>query len=704
MAFDRLHPAVQHHVVNTLGWRRLRPLQQESITPLLEGKHALLIAPTASGKTEAAVLPLLSRSISEHWTGLGCVYLCPIKALLNNLHLRLGSFLGYFGRRVGLWHGDISAPHRRALLKDPPDVLLTTPESLELMLISSTTDERALFAHLRAVIIDEIHAFAGDDRGWHLISILSRLDKISLRSLQRVGLSATVGNPGQLLDWLVAESPGARRVVAPAGSTPAAAEITVDFVGSTQNAARVIAHLHKGEKRLVFCDSRSRTEQVTALLRGFGVKTFVSHSSLSLDERKQAENAFASGSDCVIVATSTLELGIDVGDLDRVIQIDAPATVRSFLQRLGRTGRREATRRNCLFLATSDVALMHTVGLIDLWREGYVEPVEPPREPHHVLCQQLLALVLQERGLPRCDWTRWLDHALGIGAFKPGLPEQIVEKLLDLGVLWDDQGMLWFTPAGEQQLGHRGFSELLSVFTSEPLLTAMHGPTELGQLHPLALSSSGSVPTTVLLGGRSWLVRRVDWARRIVLVEPTSNSGRSLWKGRGASLSFTLCDRMRRVLTAPDQSVAPEWSARTKTKMAQLRQQHAFLHDCATVVTVDGGSDAVWWTFAGQRANDQLARAISHRTGIGCRASNVSINLDAVPEDQALRESITLAPTLPIPTQVLDEMADLVKFGEYLPKQLLREVITARLADPKAVSAVSSQPIHWSLDYHHPHD
>ncbi len=144
------------------------------------------------------------------------------------------------------------------------------------------------------------------------------------------------------------------------------------------NAAKVIASLHRGEKRLVFCDSRQLVEELGHTLRTLNVTTFLSHASLSVEERRLAEAAFAEARDCVIVSTSTLELGIDVGDLDRVIQINAPGTVASFLQRLGRTGRRPGKRRNCLFLALTEDALLHAAGLLTVWGNGWVEPVTAP--------------------------------------------------------------------------------------------------------------------------------------------------------------------------------------------------------------------------------------------------------------------------------------------------------------------------------------
>ena len=218
------------------------------------------------------------------------------------------------------------------------------PESLEAILVSSKIDHRQFFQNVRAVVIDELHAFAGDDRGWHLLSVLARIQRLAGRDLQRVGLSATVGNPSRDAGMAVLRvGSGSGRWFRRSPPHEQSPDVQLDYVGSLPNAAKIISLLHQGEKRLVFCDSRSRVEQLALLLREREVETFVSHSSLGIEERRAAEQAFAQRQNCVIVATSSLELGLDVGDLDRVIQIDAPATVSSFLQRMGRTGRRAGT-------------------------------------------------------------------------------------------------------------------------------------------------------------------------------------------------------------------------------------------------------------------------------------------------------------------------------------------------------------------------
>ncbi len=341
--FDQLDPILQHHIVNSLGWPGLRPLQDEAVATIAAGSDAILLAPTAGGKTEAAMFPILTRMQQQRWRGISVLYLCPLKALLNNLQPRLAEYTAWMGRGAMTWHGDVGQSVRDRIKRDRPDVLLTTPESLESMLVSESVDAAEVLGGVQAVVVDEVHAFAGDDRGWHLLAVLARLESLLGRKLQRVGMSATVGNPDELLGWLQGGRTSPGRVIAPAvaGGT-VVPEITVDSVGSVENAAKVIAALHSGEKRLVFVDSRRLAEELGTMLRGRGITTFVSHSSLSAAERRESEQAFAEARDCVIVATSTLELGIDVGDLDRVIQINAPRTVSSFLQRLGRTGRRPA--------------------------------------------------------------------------------------------------------------------------------------------------------------------------------------------------------------------------------------------------------------------------------------------------------------------------------------------------------------------------
>ncbi|NBV45612.1 MAG: DEAD/DEAH box helicase [Planctomycetia bacterium] len=698
--FDLLHPALQHHIVNSLGWRSLRPFQDEVIPPLLAGAHQIVLAPTAGGKTEAATFPVLSRMLSEDWRGLSVIYVCPIKALLNNLETRLTTYCELLGRRVALRHGDVTASARRRIVQDPPDLLLTTPESLEVMLVSTRVDEEVLFGNLRAVIIDEIHAFAGDDRGWHLLSVLDRVTKLAGHPVQRIGLSATVGNPRALCDWLAGACPGPRGVhapeVNPARPAPApAADVAIDFVGSLENAATVISRLHRGEKRLVFCESRARAEAIGTELDRLGTTTFVTHSSLSVTERRAAEDAFANRENCVIVATSVLELGIDVGDLDRVIQIDSPARVASFLQRMGRTGRRPGTTRNCLFLATTPTALLQAAALVDLWREGFVEPVVPPPGPRHVFAQQLLTLVLQEQGLGRSAWRDWIGRMPGFAALPPGDLEQVIDHMLAERILFEDHGILAIDEVGERRYGWRHYMEVMSVFLSPPLLSVLHGRTDLGQVDASTLvPKAKDRPIILSLAARSWLVRSIDWPRGMVSVEPTTDPGLSRWRSNGPGLSFALCQRMRRLLA--DRSDLEGWSTRARDAMHEARTEFPWVSADATVMVNERHHDLKWWTFAGRAANAGIASALRRRIPGAVTFDNLSVTIDDGLGIDTLDEILAALPALgddDFLPEIDTDAIEALKFSDCLPRDMATRMLQVRSSDLPAIRAALAEPL-----------
>ncbi|WP_318214056.1 DEAD/DEAH box helicase [Streptomyces sp. SCL15-6] len=699
---DLLDPILTHHIVNSLGWRSLRPLQQEAIEPVLAGQDAVLLAPTAGGKTEAAVFPLLTRAQRQGWKGTGVLYVTPLKALLNNLHPRLETYSGWVGRTAELWHGDIASTRRRRILANRPDILLTTPESLEAMLVSTHVDHRAFFSGLHSVVVDEVHAFAGDDRGWHLLAVLERLQHVIGRPVQRIGLSATVGNPRELLDWLQGSGLGSRpgQVVAPGVSLPDTAasvapppgDVELDYVGSVANAATVVAALHRGEKRLVFCESRRTVEELGEQLRLRGVTTFLSHASLSTDERRRAEEAFAEARDCVIVSTSTLELGIDVGDLDRVIQLDAPATVASFLQRLGRTGRRPGTRRNCLFLALDDEGFLAATALLLAWSRGWVEPATPPPEPRHLVAQQLLALCLQEHRVGENLWQEWWGGLSVFGA----AAEPVVRHLVEQGYLERDSGTLFIGPEAERRFGQRHFMNLTASFTAPPEFTVLSGRTEIGRTDPDLLTEETDGPRKLLLAGRSWLVTYIDWRRRRCFVEPVDEGGRAKWSGFGAQRvrSFTLARAVRDVLLGGDPPVS--LTRRAEARLAAAREKYLdVVQSTGTVITRRGDNDVRWWTWAGHRANATLAASLPsvvlrHRT-VDDRF--VRLRDDVTP--QAWRTAVADTDTgLTLP-DVDPHAVRGLKFAEALPARLAEATLAARLGDADGARAALAEPVRF---------
>ncbi|EAR23332.1 DEAD/DEAH box helicase [Nitrococcus mobilis] len=673
-AFERLHPAVQYHIVNSLGWPALRPLQERSIAPVLDGHHALLIAPTAGGKTEAAMLPVLSRMLSEEWRGLSVLYICPIKALLNNLEARLSRLARLLGRTVQLWHGDIGQGEKNRAQREPPDILLTTPESLEGILIGGRRDHLRLLGGVRCVVIDELHAFAGDDRGWHLLALLERIHALRGHEPQRIGLSATVGEPHALLNWLAAHCAGERSLVR-VQVPPTEVDLCVDYAGSLRNAAILISRLHRGEKRLVFCDSRSRVEELSIALRALGVDVFVSHAALSVDTRRQAEQAFAERQNCVIVATSTLELGLDVGDLDRVIQIDAPGSVASFLQRLGRTGRRADSRRNLLFIATRDAGLLESLAIAQLFESGFVEPVVGPPMPCHLVVQQLFAMLFQHSlELEERVFTTTLRRIPGFAGLIDAHWDELREHLLARGFLIRNGLLLALGPKAERAFLGRGLADLCVSFDSPQLFTAFHGNKLLGHVDPLSLSWRRDGPTVLALGGRSWRVVSTDWTRDRVYVEAADEKGTSRWLGESRGVSRVIAEQVRRILAAPP----ADSTLLTKRSSSRIAELCAAQEDTLSLTPLrlqEGGFE--WWTYAGLAANILLAARIAAAGGscgaVGSYSFRFKISDAAVTAHGGWDAIRKLTPRL----EPLDRQR--IKFAELLPHDLLAEMSLRRI-------------------------
>jgi ATP-dependent helicase Lhr and Lhr-like helicase len=547
--------------------------------------------------------------------------------------------------------------------------------------------------------VDEVHAFAGDDRGWHLLAVLERLAHLIGHPLQRIGLSATVGNPNHLLAWLRGAAVDTRPAVIVAPDLPVIAtadaprvppgEVELDYVGSLPNAAKIIAALYAGEKRLVFCEARQTVEELRQLLRGHGITTFLSHASLSADERRRSEAAFAEARDCVIVSTSTLELGIDVGDLDRVIQIDVPGSVASFLQRLGRTGRRAGSTRNCLFLATSGDALMRAAALLLLWGRGWVEPVAPTPEPRHIVAQQLMALCLQEHRVGDRLWSQWWN---GLPPFDRSA-EPIARHLAGQGYLDKDGGMFFIGQEAEKRFGRRHFMDMTAVFLGPPEFTVMLGRDELGKIDPCLLTEEVPGPRRLLLCGRSWQVTYIDWKRRRCFVEPADSGGKARWTTGGGVVgtSFALTRAARNVLLGADPPV--KMTRRAVDQIGAQRDKHSsVVHPGGAVILRADNHDLRWWTWAGFRANATLAATLSEVVDPTQRYDDRYIRLREDLTPAAWRELTADASTRLCLPEVSRKALDGLKFSAALPERLAMATLAARLADLTGAEQILAEP------------
>ncbi|HZO14678.1 MAG TPA: DEAD/DEAH box helicase [Polyangiaceae bacterium] len=683
--FFRLHPNLQHAVVHDLGWRELRPVQDLTIDAVLDGTNAVVLAPTAGGKTEASVFPVLSRILSEEAQPVAALYLCPIRALLNNQEERIRAYARMVGLTAFKWHGDVSDSKKSRFRVEPAHILMTTPESLEVMLMSERTDARALFAELRTVVIDEVHAFAGDDRGAHLAALVERLVRIVGRDLQRIGLSATVGNPKVIGSWLQGSSERPTRVVDPPKGT-AERELAIDYCNDVAQTATAIASVARGKKSLVFVESRSGAERVAHALGGSGVEVFIHHSSVSRAERERAEQQFAEGRNTAIVCTSTMELGIDVGDLDYVLQVNAPSTVASFLQRLGRTGRRPGTRSHMTFFCMAPDQLLQAAAICRLAHAGWVEDVRPAEHASHVLAHQILALSIQEHGLSRHRVLHWVRDAYPFNGITEPELHALVDTMVGRQILHESDGVLSLGARGETLYGRRHFFELYAVFSSAPMLRVLHGREEIGFIQALFIQSHDGRegPLAFRLGGRAWVARRIDWSKGSISVEPANAGQVPSWMGLPGALSFAICQAMKETLLATD-TPGVHLSIAAKLELEALRASYQELFADGDAPLEHDDEGVQWHTFAGGAINRLLAAGLEQTT----RKKWVAGNLTVKSKDASVNEALDAQHRLgDLPWEhVAFERARamvrglLTKFQPCLPEEAEDRLLAERLLD-----------------------
>jgi ATP-dependent Lhr-like helicase len=693
--FARFPPLLQSAIVSRLGWTALRPVQELSGAAILDGQNAVVLAPTAGGKTEASMFPVLSGLLTDPPSGVGALYIAPIKALLNNQEERLGTYTEMVGLRRFVWHGDTSDRAKRAFIKEPAELLMTTPESLEVMLVSSRVPTASLFADLRYVVIDEVHALAGTDRGAHLMSVLERLLRFSKHDLQRIGLSATVGNPDTILEWLRGSSKRPGQVVNPP-KPPSKRELMILERATLMDIASDASAAAQGKKSLFFCQTRALTEAVADRMRGRGTDVFVHHSSVSLEERQAAEERFHHGTNACIVATSTLELGIDVGDLDLVFQANAPSTVSSFLQRMGRTGRRSGSVANTTFFCDNPESVLQAIALIELAREGWVESVPVQNRCWPVVVHQLLAMTLQFGGVRLEDAWDQLARVPDFQGISRREFDGLVAHLLQEDFLYEADGLLSMGMKAEKVFGRRNFMELYAVFTSPSLYRVQTAAgQDIGSLEQEFVDKLVEEMSSFLLGGRGWTVENVNHSDRIVRVRPAPRGKQPSWTSFvPALLSFALCQRIRRILT--EDATFPYAHPSVLPHLAEWRDDLGPLLQRGGWAMQFDGNAVRWWTFAGGRVNFTLKYGLEALRGWKVVAENFLVRIEGEGVGiESVQEAIgELASALErddgiLWQHIIAKLPEyrLSKFQQALPERASRELIGGTFLDAARTKA-----------------
>jgi ATP-dependent Lhr-like helicase len=540
--FSSLHESLQQVLGQRLEWSELREVQEQSYAAVSAGNDVLIIAPTAGGKSEAALIPVMDDILKHGRAGVTCLYISPLKALINDQEERFAAFCTPTSLSVRKWHGDVPKGDR-SWKGEPPHFLMITPESLEVLL-----QERTLYADLRQVrfiIIDELHAFVETDRGVHLRVLMDRIDTMSGRKVQRIGLSATTGNPEEILHWLSDDRRAAALVAIPA--LPQKKQFS--FLIEPEEGKRIdaIAGIVAGRKALVFVNSRSGAEHLAQSLQGRVRNLHIHHSSLAAETRRASEDAFLSQDGACIICTSTLELGIDIGDLDVVVQVGPPDSVSSFLQRMGRSGRR-GRAAYVAWVLKDPCELLCSCAIIECAMDREVEKLRPPERPYNVLLQQFfLSLHCHHRAGRRKIVADLLSHTVFREISTQDL-DQIIRHLIAEGYLTTDGEMLMPGTEAERVLGRSNWKDLYSVISGGGEYRAMTPDGEIvGKLDARFVNSR--TVDDITLGGHTWSMVKCDEGHNIVVVVPSgAGTSHTFWTGSGVSgFSSLICERIGRI-------------------------------------------------------------------------------------------------------------------------------------------------------------
>lgn len=542
--FDRYAPFVQDYIYQN-GWESLRGVQVAAGEVIFDtDENLLLAAGTASGKTEAAFFPILTVLNREMPRSIGAVYIAPLKALINDQFQRLNDLCREADIPVWHWHGDVSQSHKNKMVKEPRGILQITPESLEAMLMHRHGDIARLFGDLRFVVIDEVHSLLRGDRGGQTICLIERLCKLAGVNPRRIGLSATLGEP-EAAGEMLSRGTGRRTVIPKLEASGMRWRLSMGhFFADDENkdaaddplkgadaAYRYIFDKTKGKKSLVFVNSREECEGVTTSLRslceynGEPDRFLIHHGNLSASFRESAEEIMKDEDRYLsTVTTSTLELGIDIGKLERAFQLNAPATVSSFLQRMGRTGRRgqaqemhfvireEKPEPRAMFPATVPWQLIQAIALIELYlQKRWVEPPVRNRLPYSLLYHQTMS-VLASSGEMRP--AALAATVLKLTPFERVTKEDylcLLKHLLSTGQLHKtEEGGLIVGLNGERQINSFKF---YAVFKDNEEYAVRCQSQELG-----TVVQPPPAGEKLAIAGKVWLVEEIDHKKKTVYV------------------------------------------------------------------------------------------------------------------------------------------------------------------------------------------
>lgn len=726
-AFHQLHSGVQRWIWDK-GWRELRPIQELALEPILAGRDVVLAAPTAGGKTEAAFLPIVSRIASEPPLGVGCLCVSPLKALINDQFGRLEELCGHAKVPVSRWHGDVSAASKRSLLDHPAGILLITPESLEALFVLQGPRIVRLFGALGFVVVDELHAFFGSERGRQLQSLLHRIELTVRRTVPRVALSATIGDlrlaaeflrPGRGGDVVCIESTDDARELrlqvrgyketaprlTPKDIERAEAEgravTTEDIVtGDVRDVADHIFRTLRGSDNLIFANSRARVEQMADILAGLSEQARVPneflphHGSLARDLREDAEAVLKDSTRLGnVVCTTTLELGLDIGSVDSIAQIGSPPSVAALRQRLGRSGRRqgapavlrvyvseESLTPETALEDTLRTELVQTVAMVDLLLERFCEVPLTGKLHLSTLVQQLLSVIAQYGGVkPREAWRALCAS----GPFSAITSETFAELLRCLGgkdlISQDHDGTLVIGTAGERLVEHYSFYAAFD--TPEEYRLVTKGRT----LGSMPITTVVMVGMYLIFAGRRWRVVSLDEERKVIDLIPAGGGRPPKFIGTGAPVGDEIREKMLEVYRSDSVPAYLDATARELLREGRQAFREAGLERESLIPS---GQGTLVFPWVGDRVMNTLQILFLDR---GLRAENrgVAFHVEGAAPDVVRHQLEVIASAEPADPLALAALVANKRFEKY--DSLLSEELLCRDYASRSLDAVGAR-------------
>lgn len=565
-----------------MKWSSFTIIQEKAIPVIIElNNDVVLSAGTASGKTEAAFLPILTKVEETADQSLKIIYISPLKALINNQFERINKLCAYMNIEIHRWHGDVSQSKKQKFIKNPTGILQITPESIESLFINRPGSLPTIFRDLEFVVIDEIHSFIDKERGVQLRSLLSRIKEFTKVRPRIIGLSATIGNFDLVKEWINFEHPENVNIIEDKSSDKQLLYSLMYFETDKDNKKPVelfedMRDITKEQKAIIFCNSRGNVEETTVFLNriahrdGAGETYYAHHSSIDKKEREYVEKVMSETKEPKgVIATSSLELGIDIGNVDLVVQLDSTYTVSSLKQRLGRSGRERDAEQILQLYSTGKDSLLQSLAVMELVLDKWIEPATGYAVPYDILFHQIISICAEKNGVTVRKLLGFIKNNDIFCSLDISKVELLVNHMIQNDILekLSGSGELIVGLEGERILRSK---EFYSVFMTNEEYEVVEGTSKIGRIDKTPFIYEGD---NIILSGRLWTIISLDNDRNRAYVTKAVNGKPPKYLGNGGKLHKKVGEKMIEILCSDDEF---EYADANKAKAAlnELRKPY----------------------------------------------------------------------------------------------------------------------------------